>query len=196
MTRDAASFEKLYVDLGDPWSYETSTYEADKYRRTLALLPPRRYRRGLEVGCSIGVMSKLLAERCDHLLGLDFAPTAIAKARERGISNARFEVASVPRDWPAGRWDLIVVSELLYYLNGDDLEETITRILGSLAPDGDCLVVGYLGETETAISSREAGERFLYRLRECRPDHRIISANDDRWEAFVASFAQATVGHP
>lgn len=185
MSRDAQSFEQLYRDLRDPWQYETSPYEADKYRRCLDLLPQHRYRRGLEIGCSIGVMSLAIAQRCDALLALDFAPTAVAIARQRSIPNARFEVGSVPQDWPSGRWDLIVLSELLYYLEEDALEETIRLVVRDLAPDGDCLVAGYTGETETRLTSQQANGQLLDALATARPAHSVDQLSGPSWIASV-----------
>ena len=56
-------FEKRYLEHGDVWNYETSDYERDKYSRTLDFI--RSARRGnasvLEVGCSVGVFTELLA---------------------------------------------------------------------------------------------------------------------------------------
>ena len=187
MTRDAASFEQLYRDLVDPWDYETSAYEADKYQRSLQLLPRSRYGRGLEVGCSIGVMSTSIARRCDCLLGIDFAPTAINRAKAREVENARFEVASVPEGWPPGSWDLIVLSEVLYYLEPDALNRTSECVGRGLAPDGDCLSVSYTGPTETLLTSEEAGDRLLETVKRDREHHEIFSTSGPSWVATVFS---------
>ena len=186
MTRDAAAFEQLYRARLDPWDYETSAYEAEKYRRCLALLPRARYGRALEIGCSIGVMSALIAARCDSLLGLDFAPTAVERAQARGIPNARFRQGSVPEDWPGGTWNLIVLSEVLYYLSDDALAQTISLAARSLAPGGACLVAGYLGETETTLTAREVEASLLTELSAAWPRHAVHRDRDDHWIA--ASF--------
>ncbi len=70
-------FEQLYVRDPDPWRFATSGYERDKYAATLAALPNRRFASGFEVGCSIGVLTRQLAERCDALLAADGSPTAL-----------------------------------------------------------------------------------------------------------------------
>ena len=66
-------FDRLYASNPDPWGFETSEYEQAKYADTLAQLDGRHFRSGLELGCSIGVLSRLLGPRCDRLLGLDAA---------------------------------------------------------------------------------------------------------------------------
>ncbi|MEQ8898694.1 MAG: class I SAM-dependent methyltransferase [Roseovarius sp.] len=186
MTRDASSFERLYRDQPDPWQYETSAYEADKYRRCLDLLPQGRYARGLELGCSIGVMSERIAARCDSLLALDFAPTAIERAQARNIPNAHFRPGSVPRDWPAGTWDLIVFSEMLYYLSPEALAQTVALAARTLAPNGVCLVAGYLGPTDTPLTAPAVEATLLAELSAARPRHVIRRARDAMWIA--ASF--------
>ena len=66
----AGYFEALYAAAPDPWDFEGSDYERGKYAATLAALPQPRYARALEVGCSIGVLTALLAPRCDRLLAV------------------------------------------------------------------------------------------------------------------------------
>lgn len=59
-----------------PRHFITSAYEADKHRATLASLPKLRYRRGLEVGCSTGVLTERLVWRCHSLLAVDMVELA------------------------------------------------------------------------------------------------------------------------
>ena len=83
MTLRREHFEARYAADPDPWDFETSAYEHDKYERTLAALGDRRYARAFEAGCSIGVFTAMLAERCDALLAVDIAQAAVDAARER-----------------------------------------------------------------------------------------------------------------
>src|SRR4051812_50160637 len=64
----ARYFDELYAGERDPWEFETSAYEQAKYDATLAALPRPLYRRGLEIGCSIGVLTARLAGRCASLV--------------------------------------------------------------------------------------------------------------------------------
>ena len=59
-------FEQMYRDHPDPWEFESSLYEQRKYAVTVASLPRSRYRSAYEPGCSIGVLTELLATRCDR----------------------------------------------------------------------------------------------------------------------------------
>ncbi len=78
--------EKFRADI-DPWNFRTSSYERAKYQATINALTRVRYGHALEVGCAIGVLSKLLATRCDRLLALDGSETAIAEATEQKLKN-------------------------------------------------------------------------------------------------------------
>jgi SAM-dependent methyltransferase len=145
MTLRRENFEARYAADPDPWDFETSAYEHDKYERTLAALGDRHYARAFEAGCSIGVFTALLAERCDALLAVDIAQAAVDAARERlaAYDHVRVERRTLPAQWPAGPFDLVVCSELLYYFDRPTLEHALPAIAGSLAPGGRLVAVHY-----------------------------------------------------
>ncbi len=74
---DDAYFEARYRADSDPWRYETSDYERDKYQATLEACGPGPFRSAVELGGSIGVFSSLLASRCSNLVTLDFSSQRI-----------------------------------------------------------------------------------------------------------------------
>lgn len=144
-------FEGLYAASDDPWSFATSDYERAKYDDTIGFLDGRRHRRALELGCSIGVLTARLAERCDELLAVDISERAVETARRRlaGLADVRVERAELPEELPAGPWDLIVASEVLYYWSADTLRDALGRLAGALAPDGRLLAVHWTEPTES-----------------------------------------------
>lgn len=160
---DPSYFERMYAGDPDPWAFASSEYERAKYAATLAALPPRRFARGLEVGCSIGVLSRQLAERCDAFLGLDVADAAVDQARQRcaAVPGARFDRAVVPGDWPDGAFDLIVFSEVLYYLGAAGLQRTTALSRTALAPGGVVVLVNWLGETGAGMTGNDAATAFI-----------------------------------
>ena len=162
-SHDPAHFERLYQTNPDPWDYQTSRYEADKYCHCLSVLGEKRFANALEVGCSIGVLSALLAVRCDAMLGLDVVEQALDAARARNASRpwVRFQRMHVPTDWPAGRFDLIVLSEVLYYFVPADIDRIAERVLNSLDPGGTVLLVNWLGHGDDPLSGDDAAARFL-----------------------------------
>jgi predicted TPR repeat methyltransferase len=157
-----AWFEALYASDPDPWRFATSDYEAAKYDDTLAALGERRFASAFEVGCSIGVLTARLALRCDRLLAVDVADAALERARVAcadlpWVSFARMQV---PQDWPEGAFDLILFSEVLYYLGPADIQRTAALSVAALVPGGAVLLVHWTGPTNYPVSGDEAAESF------------------------------------
>jgi SAM-dependent methyltransferase len=145
VTLGRENFEARYAADPDPWDFETSAYEHEKYERTLAALGDRRYGRAFEAGCSIGVFTALLAERCDELLAVDIAQAAVDAARARLASchHVRVERRTLPGEWPSGPFDLVVCSEILYYWDRATLDAALGVMPASLAPGGRLVAVHY-----------------------------------------------------
>lgn len=143
----ASFFEKFYAQGEDPWGFARHDYERDKYAATLAALPRARYANCFEVGCSIGVLTRQLADRCDRLLAIDVAEVPLQAARDR-MADAPWVTlrrARIPEDWPAeGPFDLIILSEVLYYFSPPDIAEIAACLLRSLAADGIVVLVHWL----------------------------------------------------
>ncbi|WP_028297236.1 class I SAM-dependent DNA methyltransferase [Olivibacter sitiensis] len=135
---DKLYFDALYDKGYDPWNFEGSPYEKAKYRRTMEAIPDRRYSSALEIGCSIGVFTQLLAPRCERLLAVDISEKPLAQAKERlhEQDHVDFMLAAVPQTFPDGTFDLIVMSEVAYYLSASELYETLQKIIGSLTAQG------------------------------------------------------------
>ncbi|MDL9947360.1 class I SAM-dependent methyltransferase [Gordonia sp. ABSL11-1] len=142
-------FHDMYAADDDPWGFADRWYERRKYALTLAALTRPRYPRVFEPGCSIGVLSAALAERADHLLCTDVSPRAVELAAGRLAvfgDRVHLAVGDVLADWPEGRFDLIVLSEVLYYLAPADLDTVIDRLPGSLTPSGEIIAVHWRHE--------------------------------------------------
>jgi SAM-dependent methyltransferase len=123
-------FDRMYAGDHDPWQLSSRWYEKRKYAITLALLPNRRYRHAFEPGCSIGALTTLLTQRCDHVTAVDVAGAAVRTADHRlraaGVrGSVTLSRASLDSPWPPGPFDLLVLSELAYYLSADKLAEVL-----------------------------------------------------------------------
>jgi SAM-dependent methyltransferase len=121
-----AYFDRMYAGNEDPWQLSTRWYERRKYAITLALLPDRRYRHAFEPGCSIGVLTAQLARRCDHVTAVDVVDAALRSADARlRRAGCRDRVtlcrSSLDAAWPPGPFDLLMLSEVAYYLEADAL---------------------------------------------------------------------------
>jgi SAM-dependent methyltransferase len=99
---------------------ETEEYERRRYARLFALLEHCRYSKVLEIGCGAGVFTRLLARIADRVVGIDVAQAAIDRARSYNADspNVVFETGNIMEyDFGSeGPWDLIVLSETIYYL--------------------------------------------------------------------------------
>lgn len=138
VTLPAAYFDQMYAAAEDPWGFTSRWYEQRKYALTLAALPEPRYASGFEAGCSIGVLSSLLAGRCDRLLSCDVSSDAVKRATERlaDLPDVTVEQRRLPEQWPEGSYDLVVLSELLYYFGDRDLDAVLSLATTAVAPGG------------------------------------------------------------
>jgi SAM-dependent methyltransferase len=137
---------------GDPWQYETSTFEREKYRREISLLDGRRYARVLEIGCGAGAFTRLLADLSDEVDALDISPSAIEQARQSvPLDAVRFQVANVMRWEPLGqrKWDLITLADTIACIGSTysvlEVACLAATLIGATAPGGRLLLADTYG---------------------------------------------------
>lgn len=162
----AAHFESLFTNSPDPWRYDSESYERDRFRRTAAALSGRRYRSALELGCANGALTEQLAPLCDRLLATDTSRAALSAARDRlgALADVVLEQRTMPQDMPDERFDLIVASDMLYYLGLEGIVALMAAIERSATRDASILLASYLGETETVITGEMAAEIAIAHL--------------------------------
>ncbi|UVL58540.1 bifunctional 2-polyprenyl-6-hydroxyphenol methylase/3-demethylubiquinol 3-O-methyltransferase UbiG [Pseudomonas sp. B21-035] len=146
MSVSASYFEHLFAHSDDPWAFRTRWYEKRKRELLLASLPRQYYGRVFEPACANGELSAALAERCESLLCQDLNATAVQLAAERlrPWPNAEVTQGCLPGDWPAGEFELIVLSEIGYYLDPGQWLEVLERATASLTSDGALLLCHWL----------------------------------------------------
>ncbi len=157
-------FDNLYTANPDPWGFETSEYEANKYKATIAALPKNRYRSAFEIGGSIGVLTAKLAERCDSLLSVDVSELAQNQAIKRceALPQVHFQIMRVPDTYPNEIFDLTLVSEVGYYWNWEDLKKAQQYLIEHLEPGGHLLLVHWtLYARDYPLSGDEVHDSFL-----------------------------------
>lgn len=169
--KERSYFEAMYFERVDPWGFDHRWYERRKYAITVACLPQPRYVRAFEPGCSNGALTELLAERCDTIVATDLLGQVVNRARSRlaGRHGISVEVGDFPTDWPDGTGDLVVWSEIAYYLTEAGSVQALDGLESWLRPSGDLVSVHWLGDTDyprrgADIASWLDGVEWLDRL--------------------------------
>jgi cyclopropane fatty-acyl-phospholipid synthase-like methyltransferase len=108
------------------------------------MLPRPTYRHALELGCSVGVRTEALAARCDHVTATDIAQAALDEADTRLRAAGRRQHVTLQRTsidcaWPADDFDLVVLSEVAYYLSANTLRQVMDREVPKLMPGATLL---------------------------------------------------------
>ena len=161
----------------DPWDQADRFSEHRKFDITVSALPAARYRRAFEPGCATGILTEKLSARCDLVLATDRHPRAVAVASRRTahLPNVMTALGRIPDDMPDGPFDLIVLSEILYYLTEADVMAAITRATHAMAVGGHLVAVHYrplvaeelvLGDEVHALIRRAPSWRHLVEYRE------------------------------
>lgn len=150
--------ESFFNDLwmrGDPWELETSNWEHERYARLLAMLDQPRYGRILEIGCGAGTFTRRLAGLADKVLALDVSSEAIDRARaaQSDLKQIEFRVGNI-MDYNLREeepWDLIVMSETVYYLGWlysfFDVSWLAAEMFEATRPGGEMLLANTQFET-------------------------------------------------
>ncbi len=177
-------FDGVYRASTDPWQFASSPYEREKYAATLAALPRPHYARAFEIGCSIGVLTAQLALRCGHLLSVDVSETALDQARQRCADLPQVEIKKmqVPSEFPAGEFDLILVSEVGYYWSPPDLARAADQMLAALPPGGQLLLVHW---TPVVPDYPQTGDEVhAFFLQKAGPDGPLRHLSGERYEKY------------
>lgn len=150
LSHDPDYFHAMYDGDEDPWGFDRRFYERRKHDLTVAALPRETFRHGVEPGCANGALTERLAARCERLDAFDFVPDVVERARRRLAGHPHVEVreASFPTWWPDGTGDLVVWSEVVYYLTDDGLEVAARGLHRFLEPGGVVVAVHWTGETD------------------------------------------------
>lgn len=147
-------FERLYLEEFDPWRYHSSPYEQEKYRFTLdRLLELRRADKvALEVGCSLGVFSSMLADHFGEAVSIDISAEVLRQARTHnaGRKHLRFVRSDIQSLNLRLHADVITCAEVLYYIREQDAPAVCESLKRHLSPDGVIIYVSGLGSGEAS----------------------------------------------
>jgi SAM-dependent methyltransferase len=179
-------FEHIYRQAPDPWNFAAGDYEQGRYRTILDALGNQRYVRAFEPGCSIGILSALLASICDRVEAIDVSPTAVSRGREycKKLANVEIVCGALPEAIPAGKFDLVVFSEIGYYFRRAPLMKLGKRLISQISSSGTFLAAHWLGKSPDHLLSGDSVHRVLGSIPGLRHVHaeRHIGFRLDRWE--------------
>jgi SAM-dependent methyltransferase len=169
MTVDTTSelfFERKYRENSDPWNFSKSDYEQRRYDAIVRNLGGRRYRRAFEPGCSVGALTARLAAICDEVIAGDISTTAVDLAKERckHLKNVSLAQLSLPDSLPAGKFDLIVFSEIGYYFSEPALATLSGQLMDRFSGDGLFLACHWLGASRDHVLTGDRVHEILSQI--------------------------------
>lgn len=191
-------FEAMYATSTDPWQLGTRWYEQRKYAITVSVLPRQRYRHAFEPGCSVGTLTELLLERCGLVTSTDVSGAALqgADRRLRAIGRrgrVNLQRHSIDQPWPTGDFDLIVFSEIGYYLQADTLRMVLDRECARIASAETVIAAHWRHRVDDyPLSGDQANEIIaatpsLHRIGRYRDPDVVIDVFDTHTSASVAA---------
>lgn len=194
MAESLEYFEQLYQHNDDPWSYANRWYEQRKRNICLSLLTQPHYQNALELGCSNGIFSQQLAERCQALHCVDANARAVELAKKRLASHAHVKVLQhvLPHEFPQHQYDLIVISEIAYYLTQAELLKLIALSEQYLSEQGSLLICHWRYDIDGFELN---GEMVHQHFKQHLPLPHYLTVNDpdflvDLWTKTSESLAQ------
>jgi SAM-dependent methyltransferase len=189
-------FDRLYGGSDtDPYGFDTHPEERLKFTRTLDLCGLGPFERALEIGCSIGTFTELLAPRCTSLLATDISEQAVRTAVGRlgAFPQVTCEVRDLRHGFPEGSFDLIVASDVFYHWTIDTIIDVLRHIEQGLAPGGTLVTLHYVPQTDLLLNGNEVHDLLT---QESRLDHVFTELTEfgDGRKYRVDVFARPTRG--
>lgn len=187
-----AEFDARFEADPDPWQTNTQRREMVKRRQLFQAAGFRRWSRALELGAGNGSNSPLLARRSLRLDVCEATASGVALIRQAVAHCPNTEVYAhiIPDRFPAPSYDLIVISEVLYYLRPDHLDKLAGEISRSLVPGGRLLLAHHHQRFSDAWQAGERAQRNLVAAISA-PLHPAWSRRDHRWT--VAGWDRAAI---
>lgn len=151
--RDAAYFEQLYQAHGDPWDYRQAA-EQSKYRLTLDAA--RRWqphpRHVLDVGCSLGYLTEMLAGYAPAVDAFDISPTAVRITQDRCAAirtTTRFDIRhgdALAPSYHDGQFDVVFAGDVLLgaFEGSKHAKQAVRAMLPLLSPGGILIVTDFM----------------------------------------------------
>lgn len=192
-----AHFQQLYERSDDPWQVRQRWYEQRKRALLMASLPEPHYRHAFEPACGNGELTAMLARRAERVTASDLSPAAVQLTRKRLGAAALRQVGvrcqRMPQEWPEGAgFDLIVISEMAYYLSEAELYDLRGHAVRTLDSDGALVLCHW----RRPFSDRRLSTDTIHAAFDACPELHNIARHDeadfllDVWSRSPRSVAQ------
>lgn len=160
---DPTDFDALYRRDPDPFSVRTSWYERRKLALVLATLAQARYLRVWDPACGTGDLALALSARCGHVLASDLSARAVELSAEllAGAPNVLVAIHRLPAAPPDPPYDLLAVTEVLYYLPDQDRLACYRMLAAASGAGAELVTVHWRHLPHDAYLSGEAVTREL-----------------------------------
>jgi SAM-dependent methyltransferase len=166
-----SAFDRLYAGIQDPFGVELPQYryQQRKYNSLLSMLPQRRYRNVLDIGCGLGAFTRMLAPYAEHVLGTDISAEAIRQAQELSVGhpNVSYSQRDMLDSSQEDTFDLIIIADTLYYVDprtAVGLKSIARSVSSKVAPGGLVLIVNhyFFGVDVASRETREIHDAFRW----------------------------------
>lgn len=156
-----------FFDEGDPFGFDVHPEEQLKFDRTLEVCGDGPLGRVLELGCAVGTFTEVLAPRATDVLAIDVSQSAVDQVLRRldGQDHVRAVAMDIPDEFPDETFDLVIASDVLYYLPVPVLQRCVDRIEESLAPGGTFVSVHYVPRMGSVLNGEEAHDVVIAHTR-------------------------------
>lgn len=177
---DIQHLQALYSGTHDPWGFETSTYEQDKFVATRQSLSRSHYEAAFELGCGNGQLARHLVDICARYTGMDAVERPLAHARA-ALPSATFLQGFYPCALPTDTFDLLIFSEILYFLDPAALSGLASDVADRW-PRAEVICVTWLGPSGHDLQGSDALSIFVEasHLHAFEPVRRTVDYRIDR----------------
>lgn len=161
----AAAAESYFSRIAPRWDGLRSLHVSEEAVEAALLdaLGPAPVRAALDLGTGTGRMLQLLAPRAGRVVGLDSSHAMLSVARANtgraGLTTVELRQGDIyAPGLPAGSFDLVVVHQVLHYL--DDPARALTSAARLLMPGGRVAVVDFAPHALEFLRDQEAHRRL------------------------------------
>lgn len=150
----------------DPWGYGKHWYEKRRRQLIAAMLPNDQLGQVLEIGCSTGLITQLLAARARQVLAVDVSAMAVELARRnlQGLANVELVHGDITQQWPQQSFDHILLCDVAYYLSEVQLRRMAENIRCQAPPECVLLLAHWRHDFLQVITPTHTAHHLLQQV--------------------------------